>query len=88
MVKSIGDQTTARERRKLLWAEKLRDQLGFFGWSTKRFVYELNEAGCDVTRQAVEQWLAGKSSPSPENQAYVAKVLRSSPHLLFPVEAA
>jgi len=88
MVTGIGDKTSARQRRRLLWAEKLQAQLDFLGWTTKRFVHELNEAGCPVKRQAVDQWLSGKTAPEPENQAYIAKVLRSAPHLLFPVEAA
>jgi len=36
----------------------------------------------------IDQWLDGTTSPSPENQGYVAKVTRSAPHLLFPVEVA
>lgn len=85
MVTAIGDQTSAKQRRKLRWTKNLTDQLTFLGWSPKRFVHELNEAGCDVTRQAVDQWLSGETSPSPENQAYVIKVTRAPG--LFSIEA-
>ena len=91
----IGDLTPPAQRRRLVWAGKLSDQLRFVGWVTsdgrldyKRFQHELAEAGCKVSRQAVSQWLAGETAPSPENQAVIAKVLRTAPHLIFPVEAA
>lgn len=88
MVKSIGDQTTARQRRRIAWAENLNRQLQFVTWTPKQFVHELNAAGLDVSRQAVDCWLRGTKAPSPESQAVIAKVLRTAPHLLFPVEAA
>lgn len=88
MVTAIGDATSPVARRRIIWGQKLGEQIRFVGWTTKQFVHELNEAGCAVSRQAVEQWLTGKTSPSPERQAYIAKVLRTAPHLLFPVEAA
>lgn len=88
VVTSIGDKTTPKERRRLMWARRLSEQLAFVQWTPKRFVHELNEAGCVVSRQAIDQWLRGETSPSPENQAYIAKVLGTAPHLLFPVEAA
>ena len=91
----IGDQTPPAQRRRYVWASKVLDQLRFIGWVTddgkpdqRRFHAELRNAGCGVTRQAVDQWLSGETAPSPENQAYIAKVLRTAPHLLFPVEAA
>lgn len=88
MVSHIGEQTSPRQRLRLEWAAKLRSQLDFLGWTQKRFRYELAEAGCNVSRQAVEQWLSGDTSPMPHHQAAIARVLRTAPHLLFPVEAA
>lgn len=84
----IGEQTGPRQRLRLEWAAKLRDQLAFLDWTPKRFRYELAEAGCKVSRQAVDQWLSGETSPLPHHQAVVARVLRTAPHLLFPVEIA
>lgn len=84
----IGDQTTAAQRRRIRWAESLTDQLKFVGWTDKQFKYELALVGLEVSRQTVQNWLSGRVAPSPENQAVIAKVLRTAPHLLFPVEAA
>jgi hypothetical protein len=91
----IGDQTPPAQRRRIVWAQKLEEQMRFVGWVTdtgkvdhKRLHRAVVEAGGRATRQAVEQWLAGKTSPTPENQAVIAKVLRTAPHFIFPVEAA
>ena len=85
--KRIGDKTSAAARRRLAWGDRLKDQLSFLDWTTKRFIHELEQAGCTVSRQAVDFWLAGKTAPSPENQLVIAKVLRTSPSLLFPLDA-
>lgn len=91
----IGEKTPAAQRRRIVWAQKLEDQLRFVGWvkdngkvDTKRFHLALQAAGGKATRQAVDQWLTGATSPTPENQVVVAKVLRTAPHLLFPVDAS
>jgi len=91
----IGEQTPAAQRRRIVWAQKLEEQLRFVGWvknngkvDIKRFHLALQASGGKATRQAVDQWLAGLTAPTPENQAVVAKVLRTAPHLLFPVDAA
>lgn len=84
----IGDQTTPAQRRRLRWAESLSEQLRFVGWTEKQLRHELAASGLRVSRQTVQNWLTGRAAPSPENQAIIAKVLRTAPHLLFPLEAA
>lgn len=84
----IGDKTSPAQRRRIKWGERLAEQIKFVGWEPKRFRYELAQAGLEVSRQAVECWLAGKYAPSVENQAVIAKVLRTAPHILFPADAA
>lgn len=84
----IGEQTSPRQRLRIEWATNLRTQLRYVNWTAKRFRHELELAGHTVSRQAIDQWLSGETSPLPHHQAAIARVLRTAPHLLFPVELA
>jgi hypothetical protein len=94
-ISHIGEKTRPAQRRRLIWSDKLAAQLRFVGWVTsdgkpdaRRLHAAVVAAGGKASRQAVQQWLAGSTAPTPENQAVVARVLHTAPHLLFPVEAA
>lgn len=84
----VADNTSPRQRRRIRWTQNLNDQLAFLQWTPKKFHHELREAGCSVTRQAVDQWLSGETAPSLDNQVFIAKVTRSAQHVLFPAEVA
>lgn len=86
MNQRIADQTSPAQRRRIKWTENLNDQLRFLQWTPKRFHHELREAGCNVSRQAVDQWLTGETAPSLDNQVFIARVTRSAQHVLFPAE--
>ena len=78
-------EPTPVQQLRLDWAANLRDELDAKHLTPKAFHLALEEAGAEVTSQAVYQWLSGTSSPSPHNQAYCAHVLRAPAHRLFPL---
>lgn len=82
----IGDQTSPAERLRLAWAATLSALLTQRQMSVKEFKAELATFGCDVTRQAIEQWLVGKTAPRPHHQAAIAKVFRLPAVAIFNVE--
>ncbi len=83
--KVIASETFA-ERRRRVWAENLNACLDLHGWTPKRFHRELTAAGVEVSKQALYRWLSGATSPAIDHQIVIAKVLRTTHHLLFPAE--
>jgi transcriptional regulator with XRE-family HTH domain len=78
-------ELTPEQRLRLEWAGNLKAELNAKKKTPKSFHLELLEAGLDVTVQAVYSWLAGNTSPSPVNQAWIAHVLQAPAHRLFPL---
>lgn len=79
----IGDKTPPAQRLRLRWAENLDDELRVLGFSRQQFRQALAEVGCDVTRQAIDQWLAGKTAPRAHHQHAIGLVCRKPPHQIF-----
>jgi hypothetical protein len=80
--------TDPNERLRIIWGEKLGDQLDALGLTPKRFCRLLeDEGGVEVSLQSVYAWLGGKWAPKPTTQAAIAKVLKVPAHHLFPVAA-
>jgi hypothetical protein len=88
MVIPVDSGSTPVEIRRRTWASNLAQALAAKPMTPKAFHQALATAGCKVTLQAVYQWLAGETSPSPERQAAIASVLAIPASLLFPVIAA
>lgn len=89
-----GEATDPRQQLRIRWASRLNKQIRLLGWYEdgarfpKRFQLELSKAGLDVSRQAIEKWLSGKSAPAPQHQALIARVLHTSADFLFSVEVS
>lgn len=83
----IGNETDPAKRLRQEWAESLNEHLDASGLSRKQFRQKLEEAGCDVSLQAISFWLRGDWSPKPHHQAAIAAVLRVPVRRLFPIEA-
>lgn len=56
--------------------------------SRKELHQALRDRGVQVSRQAVDYWLAGKTSPRLQHQAHIAAVLGVPVRRLFPVEVS
>lgn len=84
----IGDLTTPAERIRLRWAATLAALLAQRELTVKQFRHELAAFGCDVTRQAIEQWLKGVTAPRPHHQAAIAAVFRLPVAAIFTIDSA
>lgn len=76
------------ERLRREWADSLAEHLRLRKMSRKEFRNQLEATGCEVSIQAVGQWLRGETSPRPHHQAAIAAVLGVPARRLFPIEAA
>lgn len=81
-------ELTAEQRCRARWGENLAAQLKVCGLNVKQFQRALLEQGVDVTTQAIYAWLNGENAPTTPKQAVIARVLRVSHTMLFPIEAA
>lgn len=79
--------TDPEERLRLTWAQSLREFMTFRGVNPKQLRQRLKEDhGIEVTRQAVESWLAGKTAPRPYYQQAIGSVLDMPARTVFPLE--
>lgn len=72
------------------WAESLQEHMDArlpSKMTRKELVAALGVVGCQVTVQAVGQWLRGETSPRPHHQAALAAVFQVPVRRLFPIEA-
>lgn len=80
-------ETDPNKRLRLIWAERLNEQLEFLKLTPKRFCRLLEDEGdLEVSLQTVYAWLSGAWAPSPAKQGTIAKVLGAPPQRLFPVD--
>lgn len=87
-VLQFGSPTDPAKKLRREWAESLAEHLETKKISRKDLVARLAVVGCDVSQQAVGQWLRGETSPRPHHQAALAAVLDVPVRRLFPIEAA
>lgn len=85
---TLGLERDPARRLRARWATLLRKQLSLREMTSKELRLELERRGLNVTRQAVDQWLAGKTSPRPHHQAVIAAVFQVPVESLFPIEVA
>lgn len=81
-------ELTAAELRRACWGRNIAAQLAVLNLNVKQFHRELLQHGIDVTTQAIYAWLNGDTAPRPETQIAIAKVLRVSHSMLFPIGTA
>lgn len=88
MVIRIEREGTPAELRRRNWAANLSATLAAQGVTAKGLHGRLVAEGVDVSKQAVYQWLAGETAPTPERQAAIAKALSVPASVLFPIASA
>lgn len=73
-------------RLRLEWARSLRDHMAFRDVTVKELRHRLAGLGVAVTRQGVEAWLSGKTSPRPHHQQAIGAALDMPARSIFPLE--
>lgn len=84
----MGNHPDPSQRLRQEWADSLAEHMEMRGMSRKALVDCLATAGCNVSVQAVGQWLRAETSPRPHHQAALATCLETPVRRLFPIEAA
>lgn len=89
----IGDATSPADRLRIRWGQTLAELMErqYGDRAIKPFRRDLNTVAVQmgfspVTRQAIDQWLSGRTAPRPQYQAAIARVFRMPAHLIFSVE--
>lgn len=82
----LGGEMTTDQRIRQEWAESLAEHMTHRDMSVKQLVAALAELDVEVTRQAVESWLAGKTSPRPSHQAALGTVFDIPARRMFSIE--
>lgn len=87
VTQAILPGTDPEERLRLVWAQSLREHMEFRRLTVKQLRLRLaEEHDVDVTRQAIESWLAGKTAPRPYYQQAIGAVLDMPARTVFPLE--
>lgn len=73
------------KRLRIEWGQNLAEHLVAAQVSRKELQRRLADLGYEVSLQAVSQWIRGDTSPRPQMQAAVAKVLSVPARSLFPL---
>lgn len=74
------------QRLRFDWSESLAEHMKAQEVTVKQLVAKLAELDIEVTRQAVELWLKGQTSPRPHHQAALGTVFNVPARRLFPIE--
>lgn len=86
---AIGGATEPDERIRIEWGQSLAECMDAQDLTIKGLVAALEalEPPITVTRQAVESWLTGKTSPRPYYQQAIGTVLNMPPRRVFPLDS-
>lgn len=82
----LGGAASAELRIRYEWAKELRDAMKFRGVTSSDLAERLKAIGVPISRQAIEQWLAAKSSPRPHVQQAIGTVLDMPARSIFKLE--
>ncbi len=82
----IEGESDPAKRLRAEWGQSLEEHLDARNMRRKELVERLKDLGCEVSVQAVGQWVRGETSPRPHMQAAIATVLGVPVRRLFPVE--
>jgi hypothetical protein len=86
--KRLGGAMDPDERLRHEWAESLAEHMAEQDVTVKKLRALLVELGpqYEVSRQGIESWLKGATSPRPHMQAALGTVLNVPARRLFPIE--
>lgn len=88
-VLKFGSAEEYADRLRAEWADSLTEHMEARSLNRKQLLQAVNDvAAKPVSRQTIDMWLNGKTSPSPYHQAVLAAVLLVPVRRLFPIEAA
>lgn len=82
----IPTEADPETRLRLEWAQSLRDHMAFRQVTVKELRRRLADLGAAVSRQGIESWLAGKTSPRPHHQQAIGAALDMPARSIFPLE--
>lgn len=83
---AIGGATDPDERIRIEWGQNLADVMATQGVTIKSLRHKLaEEFDVEVSRQAVEAWLAGTYAPRPHMQGLIGAVLHTPARTIFPI---
>lgn len=88
VTKVVGEAADPELVLRQKWSESLVDHMKAQQppMTSKALSHALADLGVDVSRQAIESWMKGYTSPRPHHQAALGTVFHVPVRSLFPIE--